>query len=83
MSQLCVHREMKHLGSLESTQEAGVALGNASKTLLQIVVNGVVLVVPGIYSYKERHVRVTCCEKIKSLKPGSAGREISPSGYFG
>ena len=30
MSQLCVHRDMKHLGSLESTQEAGVALGYAS-----------------------------------------------------
>ena len=25
MSQLCVHRDMKHLGSLESTQEARVA----------------------------------------------------------
>ena len=30
MSQLCVHRDMKHLGSLESTQEARVALGYAS-----------------------------------------------------
>ena len=28
--QLCVHRDMKHLGSLESTQEARVALGYAS-----------------------------------------------------
>ena len=27
---MCVHRDMKHLGSLESTQEAGVALGYAS-----------------------------------------------------
>ena len=26
----CVHRDMKHLGSLESTQEARVALGYAS-----------------------------------------------------
>ena len=25
MRQLCVHRDMKHLGSLESTQEARVA----------------------------------------------------------
>ena len=30
MRQLCVHRDMKHLGSLESTQEAKVALGYAS-----------------------------------------------------
>ena len=28
--QLCVHRDMKHLGSLESTQEARIALGYAS-----------------------------------------------------
>ena len=28
--QLCVHRDMKHLGSLESTQEARVVLGYAS-----------------------------------------------------
>ena len=27
--QLCVHRDMKHLGSLESTQEARVARGVA------------------------------------------------------
>ena len=27
---LCVHREMKHLGSLESTEEARVALGYAT-----------------------------------------------------
>ena len=36
MSQLCVHRDMKHLGSLESTQEARVALGYASSILLRI-----------------------------------------------
>ena len=30
MRQLCVHRDMKHLGSLESTQEANVARGYAS-----------------------------------------------------
>ena len=30
MRQLCVHRDMKHLGSLESTQEARVDLGYAS-----------------------------------------------------
>ena len=29
--QLCVHRDMKHLGSLESTQEARVALSYASR----------------------------------------------------
>ena len=30
MRQLWVHRDMKHLGSLESTQEARVAQGYAS-----------------------------------------------------
>ena len=30
MRQLCVHRDMKYLESLESTQEARVALGYAS-----------------------------------------------------
>ena len=30
MRQLCVHQDMKHLGSLESTQEARVAQGYAS-----------------------------------------------------
>ena len=29
MRQLCVHRDMKYLGSLESTQEARVALDYA------------------------------------------------------
>ena len=32
--QLCVHRDMKHLGSLESTQEARVALSFFSFVLL-------------------------------------------------
>ena len=31
--QLCVHRDTKHLGSLESTQEARVARGVAETTL--------------------------------------------------
>ena len=31
MRQLCVHRDMKHLGSLESTQEARVARGVAER----------------------------------------------------
>ena len=30
IGQLCVHRDMKHLGSLGSTQEARVALGCTS-----------------------------------------------------
>ena len=30
MRQLCVHRDMKHQGNLESTQEARVSLGYAS-----------------------------------------------------
>ena len=30
MRQLCVHRDMKHLGSMESTQEARVAFGYTS-----------------------------------------------------
>ena len=30
MRQLCVHQDMKYLGSLESTQEARVVLGYAS-----------------------------------------------------
>ena len=29
MHQLCVHRDMKHVGSLERTEEDRVALGNA------------------------------------------------------
>ena len=33
--QLCVHRDMKRLGSLESTQEARVALGYALEQLLR------------------------------------------------
>ena len=32
MHQLCVHRDMKHLGSLESTREARVALGTPRAT---------------------------------------------------
>ena len=34
--QLCVHRDMKRLGSLESTQEARVTLGYALEQLLRI-----------------------------------------------
>ena len=30
MCQLCIPQDIKHLGSLESTQEAGVALGCTS-----------------------------------------------------
>ena len=33
--QLCIHQDMKHLGSLESTQEARVALGYALEQLLR------------------------------------------------
>ena len=33
--QLCIHRDMKHLGSLEGTQEARVALGYALEQLLR------------------------------------------------
>ena len=36
MSQLCVHRDMKHLGSLESTQEARVANSYASFVLSKL-----------------------------------------------
>ena len=36
MHQLCVHRDMKHLGSLESTQEARVALGTPQATLTHL-----------------------------------------------
>ena len=33
--QLCIHRDMKHLGSLEGTQEARVALDYALEQLLR------------------------------------------------
>ena len=36
MRQLCVRRDMKHLGSLESTQEARVALATPRATLTHL-----------------------------------------------
>ena len=54
--QLCVHQDMKHLGSLESTQEARVALGYASSNFYA---SFVLSKLPAFFTSRWTHLLIT------------------------
>ena len=54
--QLCVHRDMKHLGSLESTQEARVALSYASSNFYA---SFVLSKLPAFFTSRWTHLLIT------------------------